>query len=74
MWQREGTVVPRGSRLTPDRLAQVRISEDFLSKAEKELFVDILFEYEGAVAFDDSETGDAQAGDRAVDSHIHSTS
>jgi hypothetical protein len=52
-----GRVVPRGSRLTPERLKSMRIGEGFLSDAEKQLFIDILFEYEGAIAFDDSEMG-----------------
>jgi Reverse transcriptase (RNA-dependent DNA polymerase) len=51
------TVVPRGSRLTPERLANMNIGKNFLSEAEKQLFIDILFECEGAVAFDDSEMG-----------------
>jgi hypothetical protein len=53
----QGRVVPSGSRLTPERLAIMRIGNGFLSGAEKQLFVDILYEYEGAVAFDDSEMG-----------------
>jgi len=56
-WRRGGTVVPRGSRLTAERLGQMWIGGDFLSAAEKELFVGILFDYEGAMAFDDSEMG-----------------
>ena len=50
-------VVPRGSRLTPERLEKMRIGGDFLSAAEKELFVEIIFDYESAIAFDDSEMG-----------------
>ena len=50
-------IVPRGSRLTPERLAAMKIGTEFLSDAEKQLFIDILFEYEGAIAFDDSEMG-----------------
>ena len=53
----KGLVVERGSRLTPERLAKMKIGGGFLSDAEKQLFVDILFEYEGAVAFDDTEMG-----------------
>ena len=49
--------VPRGSRLTPERLASIKIGNGFLSDAERQLFVDILFEYERAIAFDDSEVG-----------------
>ena len=51
------TVVPRGSRLTPERLAEMKIGTGFLSTVEKQLFIDILFEFEGAIAFDDSEMG-----------------
>jgi hypothetical protein len=46
--------VPRGSRLTPERLSKMKIGTDFLSNAEKALFIDILFKYEGAIAFDES--------------------
>jgi len=49
--------VPRGSRLTPERLAAMKIGNGFLSDAEKQLFIDILFEFEGAIAFTDSEMG-----------------
>ena len=56
-WRRGGTVVPRGSRLTPERLERMQIGGDFLSVAEKELFVGVLFDYEGAIAFDNSEMG-----------------
>jgi hypothetical protein len=51
------TVVPRGSRLTPERLAAMKIGVGNLSVAEKQLFIDILFEFEGAIAFEDSEMG-----------------
>jgi hypothetical protein len=51
------TVVPRGSRLTPDRLEKMQIGNGFLTKEEHQLFVDILFEFEGAIAFKDSEMG-----------------
>jgi RNase H-like domain found in reverse transcriptase/Integrase zinc binding domain len=51
------TIVPRGSRLTPARLARMRIGTGFLSQGEKQLFIDILFEFEGAIAFEDSEMG-----------------
>jgi hypothetical protein len=49
--------VLRGSRLTPERLASMNIGTGFLSETEKQLFIDILFKYEGAIAFDDSEMG-----------------
>ena len=52
-----GKTVPRGSRLTPERLSQMKIGGSFLSPQEKQLFVDILFEFEGAVAFDETEMG-----------------
>jgi len=35
----------------------MKIGIGFLSEAERQLFIDILFEYEGAVAFGDSEMG-----------------
>jgi hypothetical protein len=43
--------------LAPERLAAMRIGHNFLSPAEKQLFVGILFDYEGAVALDESEMG-----------------
>ena len=49
--------IPHGSRLTPERLAAMKIGTGFLSDAEKQLFIDILFKYESAIAFDDSEMG-----------------
>ena len=52
-----GKTVPRGSRLTPERLTAMNIGGDFLTMEEKQLFIDILFEYEGAIAFDESEMG-----------------
>jgi hypothetical protein len=52
-----GKKVPQGSRLTPERLAKMKIGTRFLSREEKQIFIDILFEYEGAIAFDDSEMG-----------------
>jgi RNase H-like domain found in reverse transcriptase/Integrase zinc binding domain/Reverse transcriptase (RNA-dependent DNA polymerase) len=52
-----GLKVPRGSRLTPARLERVRIGVGFLSEPERKLFIDILYEFEGAVAFEDSEMG-----------------
>jgi hypothetical protein len=54
---RSGKIVPKGSRLTPERLAQMKIGGQMLSESEKKLFIDILFKYEGAIAFDDSEMG-----------------
>jgi hypothetical protein len=52
-----GRQVPRGSRLMPERLAAMKIGNNFLSPAEKQLFVNILFEYACAIAFDESEMG-----------------
>jgi hypothetical protein len=52
-----GRKVLRGSRLTPERLAHMKIGGGMLSEEERQLFVDILFEFEGAIAFDDSEMG-----------------
>jgi hypothetical protein len=49
--------VPRGFKLTPGRLAAMKIGNNFLSLAEKQFFVDMPFEYEGMIAFDESEMG-----------------
>ena len=46
-----GKRVPRGSRLTPERLAEMKIGDE-----ERQLFLNVLFEFEGALAFSDSET------------------
>jgi transposase InsO family protein len=54
---KEGKRVPRGSRLTPERLKAMKVGEGFLSEKEKALFVEILYDYEGAIAFEDSEMG-----------------
>jgi hypothetical protein len=51
------TVVPCGSRLTLDRLAKMQIRNGFLTREERQLFENILFEFEGAIAFEDSEMG-----------------
>jgi len=52
-----GKTVPRGTRLTEERLEEMKIGGDFLTTEERALFVDILFEYEGAISFVDSEMG-----------------
>ena len=39
------------------RLEKRQIGGEFLLAAEKELFVGILFDYEGVIAFEDSEMG-----------------
>jgi hypothetical protein len=49
--------VERKCHGTPERLAKMKIGVGFLSEEEKQLFIDILFKYEGAIAFDDSEMG-----------------
>jgi len=41
----------------PERLKAMKIGEGFLTEKEKGLFVEILYDYEGAIAFDDSEMG-----------------
>ena len=51
------TIMPRGSHLTPERLSKMKIGTGFLTKEEKQLFIDILSEFEGAIAFEDSEMG-----------------
>jgi hypothetical protein len=35
----------------------MKIGTNFLSKEEIQIFIDILFEFEGAIAFEDSEMG-----------------
>ena len=52
-----GKRVPRGSRLTLERLAEMKIGGGFLTEEERQIFVDVLFEFEGALAFTDSEMG-----------------
>ena len=52
-----GKTVPRGSRLTLERLSQMKIGSNFLSLQERQLFINILFEFKGAVAFDEMEMG-----------------
>ena len=49
--------VPHESRLTSKCLASIKIDIGFLLDVEKQLFIDILFKYESAIAFDDSEMG-----------------
>ena len=44
----------RGFKLTPKRLANMTIG---VMEAEKLQFINILYEYEGPVAFDESEMG-----------------
>ena len=52
-----GIIIPHGSRLTSERLAKMNINTNFLSSPEKQIFIDILFTYEGVIAFDDFEMG-----------------
>ena len=54
---KEGKQVPRGSQLILERLKAMEIGEGFMSEKEKGLFVDILYDYEGVIAFEDSEMG-----------------
>ena len=53
----KGKTVPRGSRLTPERLEAMNIGGGTLWKKEVEMFHEILFEKEGAIAFSDEEMG-----------------
>jgi len=46
-----------GSWLTLKRLKMVKIDDGGLSEGEKDLFVEILTEFEGMIAFDDDEMG-----------------
>ena len=55
--RKSGKVIPRGSCLTPEQLLGMQIGTGFLLDAEKKLFIDILYEYKGAIAFEDSEMG-----------------
>jgi hypothetical protein len=52
-----GKIVPRGSRLTPERIAVMNIGGGTLRDAEVQLVRDLLFKHEGVFAFDDSEMG-----------------
>jgi hypothetical protein len=53
-----GKVVPRGSRLTPERLVAMGIGGGTLSREEEELIIErILFRYEDTIAFEDSHMG-----------------
>lgn len=55
--QHAGKTAPPGSRLTEERLAAMKIGDGFLTDDEKQLFIDILYEFEEALAFEDSEMG-----------------
>jgi hypothetical protein len=52
-----GKTVPRGSRLTPERLAEMKIGEGLLWPSEREWFVNLLYEFEGVLAFEDAHMG-----------------
>src|ERR1700689_1679524 len=52
-----GLKVPCGSCLTPVRLERMKIGVGFLSGPEGKLFIDIRYEFEGAITFEDSEVG-----------------
>ena len=47
--------VPQESQLIAKWLKAMHISEGFLTNTEKQLSIDILFEYKDAIAFDDLE-------------------
>jgi hypothetical protein len=49
--------IPRGSRLTLERLDAMNIGAGFLSEAAKQLFIEVLFKYESAIALDHSKIG-----------------
>lgn len=53
----KGPWISHGSRLTPEYLAFMNIGTGFLTPAERILFINILYKYESAIAFDDSEMG-----------------
>ena len=50
-----GKTVTKGSRLMDDWLEQMKIGGSFLMTEEHSLFIDILFEFEGMIEFEDSE-------------------
>jgi hypothetical protein len=52
-----GKSVSRGSRLTLARLAAMKIGTGILFDTEIGVFIDILFKYEGALSWEDSEMG-----------------
>jgi hypothetical protein len=53
-----GKVVPRGSRLTPERLAAMNIGGGTLCREEVELVQErVLFQFEGAITFKDVHMG-----------------
>jgi hypothetical protein len=53
-----GKLMPRGSRLTPERLTAMEIGDGTLSREEKELITErILFQFEDVITFEDSYMG-----------------
>ena len=52
--QSDGKKIPRESWLMSDKLMKMKIEVEFLSKIEKQLFINILFEYKNVITFDDS--------------------
>src|SRR5579859_382356 len=58
----------------PERLNAMKIGEGFLTEKEKALFVEILYDYEGAIAFDDSEMGVLNPEIEPPGGHSYSTS
>jgi len=53
----KGKIILHGSRLTLKQLMRMKIGTGYLWDLEKKLFIDILYEFEAAVAFDKSEMG-----------------
>jgi hypothetical protein len=49
-----------------ERLERMHIGNGFLTELERQLFVDILFHYEGAVAFTEEENGSLESRNRAT--------
>jgi hypothetical protein len=68
-----GLKVPRGSLLTPARLEKMKIGVGFLTGPERKLFIDILYEFEGAIAFEDSEMGLVKPEIETPRCHSHCT-
>jgi len=52
--RRHNRIISRNFRLTFEHLRWMKIDNDFLNSREKFLFIEILFEFEDAIAFDDS--------------------
>ena len=52
----------------------MKIGNDFLSPTERQLFIDILFDYEGTIAFDESEMSLLDPSIEPSYCHSHDTS